>query len=219
METPLYSFNGTTDGAYPAGNLIFDAAGNLYGAASYLGPSGLGAAFELSPTASGPWTFTALHNFTGAPDGADPQGSLVFDGMGNLYGTTYMGGDAGGLGSGTVFELSPSSGGWTENILFNFGDDTTGGCPLDSVIFGGVGNLYGTSSCGGPSKHEYGLVFELSPGSGTTWTETILHDFSATDGDGQYPYGGLVFDAAGNLYGTTNFGGSAKDGSIFKITP
>jgi uncharacterized repeat protein (TIGR03803 family) len=219
-ETVLYAFNGVTDGAYPAGALVFDTAGNLYGAASYLGPGGLGSLFELSPTASGPWTFTMLHSFAGVPDGSNPQGSLVFDAAGNLYGMTYSGGTgSGGIGAGTAFELSPGSSGWTETILYNFTGQSDGGEPADGLIFDASGNLYGTTSFSEPIHHNYGVAFRLSPSSGGGWTEKVLHGFANGTSDGQYPYASLVFDKSGNLYGTTSFGGSADEGGIFKIVP
>jgi uncharacterized repeat protein (TIGR03803 family) len=217
-ETVLYTFTDASDGANPAGNLTLDATGNLYGVAGF-GSSGYGVVYELSPTSTAPWTQSLLHTFTGAPDGAYPAAGLAFDPAGNLYGTTYSGGNGGGIGSGIVFQLSPSGGSWSETILYNFDLVPNGASPLDGVTLDASGNLYGTTSGGGPSKHEYGVVFEVSPGSGGTWTEKTLYDFRAGTGDGQYPYGGLVLDAAGNLYGTTNAGGSALEGSVFEITP
>ena len=219
-ETVLYTFNGTTDGAYPAGALVFDAAGNLYGAASFLGPGGVGSAFELTPTTSGPWAFTMLHSFTGVPDGQNPQGSFVFDAAGNLYGTTYLGGlSSTGSHAGTVFELTSGSSGWTETILYTFTGQTDGGDPADGVIFDASGNLYGTTTFSEPIHHNYGVVFELSPSASGGWSEKVLHSFANGTTDGQYPYSSLIFDKTGNLYGTTSFGGSIDDGAIFKIVP
>jgi uncharacterized repeat protein (TIGR03803 family) len=215
----LYTFTGLDDGGLPAGGLVFDAAGNLYGATNFYGSFNAGTIFELSPSSGGAWTLTTLHEFTGDPDGAYPIGNLIFDAAGNLYGTTYEGGTGGGLGPGTIFELSPGSSGWTEAILYNFTDQSDGGFPLDGVIMDASGNLYGTTSSSEPIHHNYGVAYELSPGSGGTWTQTVLHHFANGTTDGQYPYGGLVFDKTGALYGTTNFGGTSDDGTVFKIVP
>lgn len=214
-ETVLYAFTGGSDGGIPVGGLTLDTAGNLYGTTSFYGDISAGTAFELSPSSSG-WTFTNLHTFGSTGDGIYPEATMIFDGAGNLYGTTYQGVTAGA----TVFELSPSSGGaWTETILHGFsGND--GGAILSNLVFDASGNLWGTTSFGGPYGHfSEGVVFELVPGSGGTWTDTNIHNFRQGIGDGQVPYGGLVIDKNGNLYGTTAFGGSANLGSVFKIVP
>jgi uncharacterized repeat protein (TIGR03803 family) len=219
-ETVLYAFTGAADGGIPSGGLVFDTAGSLYGTTSLYGGSNFGTVFELSPSSSG-WTLTTLDTFTGATsDGAYPGGTLIFDAAGNLYGTTYQGGSGGGIGSGTVFELSPSSGSWAETVLHNFALNPDGGEPIAGVVFDAKGNLWGTTSSGGPDGHfSTGVVYELVPGSGGTWTYVGAHDFRQGIGDGQYPYGGVVFDKSGNVYGTTAFGGSANLGAFYKIVP
>ena len=153
---------------------------------------------------------TVLHSFGNGTDGQDPQAGLVMDSHGNLYGTTYFGGIhgacQGGPTCGTVFELSPKEGGgYTETILHSFGSDTDGQNPVAGLIFDGAGNLYGTTPVGG--IHGYGTVFELSPREGGGWTETVLHNFNYNGSDGALPEAGLIFDAAGNLYGTSFAGG------------
>jgi len=128
-------------------------------------------------------------------------GDLVFDQAGNIYGTTYGGGSS---GNGTVFELSPSNGGWTENVLYSFRGNNDGALPTAGVLFDNAGNLYGTTVAGG--INEGGTVYELTH-SVSGWTETILYDFNEAGPSGYYPFGGLIFDSSGNLYGTTSLGG------------
>ena len=227
QETIIDTFN-FNDGSNPRAGVIFDAAGNLYGTTMGGGKFQLGTAFELSPAAGGGWTETVLHNFGSGKDGQTPQSGLVMDGAGNLYGMTWGGGAYGSgscagqeLGCGIVFELSPSSSGeWTETVLHSFGGKGDGAGPQGStsLVLDAAGNLYGTAPNGG--VHGYGIVFELSPTSGGGWTETILHQFSNVGVDGANPVSTLVFDAAGNLYGTTENGGGPRDrGTVFKLTP
>ncbi len=216
-ESILYNFgNGATDGVIPLlGSLIMDSAGNLYGTTIFGGGAYEGGTvFELSPTGI-KWTERILHSFTGT-DGFRPFGGLVFDRSGNLYGTTYYGGTH---NLGTVFELMPAGGGnWTERVLHSFNlDGTDGILPEAGLIFDGAGNLYGTTLWGG-SNYFYGTVFELSPAGGGNWTEQVIHSFSYNGTDGSQPQSALVFDAAGNLYGTTTGGGSYGGGTVFELS-
>jgi uncharacterized repeat protein (TIGR03803 family) len=215
QETVLYNFNGGASGCEPGSNLIFDAAGNLYGTSTCGGATNYGAVFELSPQVGGGWTEAVLHSFSNnGHDGFYPYSSLIFDAAGNLYGTTSAGGDHKG---GTVFELSPAAGGgWTEFVLHNFGGGTDGSEPYGGVIIDAARNLYGTTKLGG--AHGDGAAFELTPETGTGWTEKMLHSFSGTT-DGSQPYAGLTFDAAGNLYGTTLEGGTYSGGTVFELMP
>jgi uncharacterized repeat protein (TIGR03803 family) len=220
-EKLLHSFNGK-DGMQPMANLIFDAAGNIYGT-TYAGGdltcrdgggNGCGAVFELIPGANGIWAEKVLHRF-GGKDGFTPTAALIFDAKGNLYGTTLGGGAYAG---GTVFELTPNgSSQWTESLLYSFNSGSGGFSPYAGVIFDTQGNLYGTATSGG--ANDGGTVFELSPGSNGQWTETVLLSFEHSRKDGSYPYGGLIFDTAGNLYGTVFDGGSHGFGAIFQMTP
>ncbi|MGB8888000.1 MAG: choice-of-anchor tandem repeat GloVer-containing protein [Candidatus Korobacteraceae bacterium] len=214
-ETVLHSFGNGTDGADPYGaSLIFDAAGNLYGTTRDGGIHGEGTVFKLSPKEGGGWTETVLHSFENGTDGADPLAGLIFDAAGNLYGTTWLGGLH---GFGTVFELSPHGGSWTETVLHSFGSGTDGTQPLVSLIFDAAGNLYGTTYEGG--IHGAGTVFELSPGQGGGWTEKVLHSFGSGT-DGAYPlYGVSLTGSAGNLYGTTYEGGIHGLGTVFELSP
>ncbi len=215
-EKVLHSFNSNgTDGIHPQALLIFDAAGNLYGTTSQGGSSSAGMVFELTPAGGGTWTEKVLYSFHGGADGSSPRAGLIFDAAGNLYGTTYNGGTN---FAGTVFELTPAGGGtWTEKVLLSFGNDVDGSNPQGELIFDGAGNLYATTKNGG-GPNDAGTVFELTPAGGGTWTEKVLYSFSG-GADGSDPFGGLIFDAAGNLYGTTYQGGSSRVGTAFELTP
>jgi uncharacterized repeat protein (TIGR03803 family) len=217
-ESMIYSFNfNGTDGGNPAyGALISDGAGNLYGTASAAGAYDSGMLFELTPNGGGGWTEKVLHNFGLGTDGSGPESSLVFDAAGNLYGTTVAGGIHNG---GVAFEFSPDgSGGWTEKVLHSFGNGTDGFYPFDNLVIDGFGNLYGTTYGGG--IHSYGTVFELSPNGSGGWTERVLHSFNLNGADGALPYDGLAIDSAGNLYGTTPYGGiNYLGGTVFELSP
>ena len=160
------------------------------------------------------WTETVLYEFGYRPDGESQVGRVIFDAAGNLYGTTYQGGAYDG---GTVFELSPQAGGnWAESMPHSFGVGADGRYAYASLIFDAAGNLYGTTYNGGAIG--LGVVFELSPVVGGGWTETVLYEFGYHP-DGESQVGGVVFDAAGNLYGTTYQGGAYGGGTVFEITP
>ncbi len=219
-ETVLYNFGSPVDtGVSPYAGLTFDANGNLYGATSKGGSRGAGTVFELSPATSGNWTETVLYNFgANATDARSPQGDLIFDAHGNLYSTTTTGGT---YGAGTAFELSPATNNaWTENVLFSFGGagaaSPSGIYPQAGLVLDASGNLYGTNSEAGTDRR--GIVFKLSPSESGSWTENVLCDFPAAGNvDGEDPNGGLIFDAAGNLYGTTVEGGANGAGTVFEI--
>jgi uncharacterized repeat protein (TIGR03803 family) len=229
-ESVIYSFKGS-DGWQPLGNLIFDKKGNLYGTTSQGGgynrncyEYSCGTVFELSPSSDGLWTETVLHHFNGN-DGAQPQGSLIFDAAGNLYGATSVGGPyGGGFGGGAVFELMPTgSGQWEEKVLHYFGKGKDGYVPYAGLTLDAAGNLYGTTTGGGAygsncGTEPCGTVFQLMPGANGQWSEKVLHSFSGSP-DGNLPEGSLTFDSAGNLYGTTAAGGGYDAGAVFEITP
>jgi uncharacterized repeat protein (TIGR03803 family) len=203
-EKILYSFSDGADGAFPTAGVILDTAGNLYGTTNAGGSNAQGTVFELTPKAGGVWTEKVLHSFGNGKDGEGPYVGLVFDGHGNLYGTTYAGG-ADGLG--TVFELTPEAGGkWAEKVLHSFGHGTDGASPYAGLITDAAGDLYGTTYGGGAGG--LGTVFELTS-SGAKWAEKVLHSFSGADGE--HAVAGLVFDHAGNLYGAT-------ETTIFELT-
>ena len=228
--TVLYDFNPPT-GYFPVGDLIFDSAGNLYGTTAWGGlisqnrEFDCGVVFELSPSGGG-WTDTVLYYFTGGADGGEPHGRLTLDSEGNLYGTTYLGGTLSGpcssTGCGTVFELSPSGGGWTFTLLHSF-TLADGAAPWTGLTPDNAGNLYGTTTGGGSGGG--GTVFELSP-SGRGWTFSTLHSFTNWN-EGLFPFSDLVIDGAGNLYGALQQGGSSKPsrlggngcGTVFGLSP
>lgn len=220
-EQVLYAFSGASgDGVSPEAGLAIDEAGNLYGTTVVGGAYGYGTVFEVSRGSSA-WTESVIHSFnaTNSNDGTYPFASLIFDAEGNLYGTTYEGGGVTN-GSGTVFELSPSSSGWTETILHAFGPAGVDGLgPVAGVVFDKFGNLYGTTVWGGTFDSEgSGMVYRLMPNSNGKWSETILYSFGATSTDGQKPECDLVLDADGNLYGTTWVGGADYDGTVFELS-
>lgn len=214
QEQDIYAFTGTTDGSVSYANLIFDAAGNLYGTTAYggntgcVGGYGCGVVFELSPVKNG-WSESVLHDFTGA-DGANSQASLIFDGKGNLYGTTEAGG-ASNLGA--VFELQPKKRGWNESVLYSFGG-TDGANPFAAVIMDGQGNLYGTTNQGGTGQYATGVAYELVP-SGNSWKETVLHTFAYPDA--QAPAAPLLELTKGHFYGTAQAGAAYNQGGVFEV--
>jgi uncharacterized repeat protein (TIGR03803 family) len=219
VESVLYSFGGTKDdGLGPQAGLALDALGNLYGTTVNGGAYLYGTAFELSP-GSGGWSETVIHSFCGSGDGCDPYSNLIFDAAGNLYGTTYTG----QVSYGTVFELSPGSGGWTETTLYGFQGGSDGRVTFAGLTWDKSGNLYGTTWEGG--SYGDGTVYELTRSSGGAWTERILHSFGPSNRDGAGPTTGVVFDRSGNLYGTTAGGGPNLCGSyhncgvVYKLSP
>ncbi len=220
-ETVLHSFGSLADGYYPYAGLIFDSHGNLYGTTFGGGIHGYGTAFELTPREGGGWTETVLHSFGNGTDGVSPDAGLIFDSLGNLYGTTNSGGIH---NAGTAFELSPrEGGGWTETVLHSFGNGSDGANPDAGLVLDGHGNLYGTTLAGGIHtclNYNCGTVFELSPEEGGDWAERVLHSFNQNGSDGAHPVADLIFDAAGNLYGTTLDGGiHTYYGAVFELSP
>ncbi len=312
----LHTFTGGVDGGQPyQAGVIFDPAGNLYGVTQLGGAYGQGAVFQLNPSPGGTWTENVLYSFIGAPDGERPQGGLIIDGAGNLYGTTSSGGDS---GCGTVFKLAQSDSSWAFTVLYSFAGGQDGCSPQsdlsflpDGYIFGttaggglgsqgtafrlstsgtgyvyssfqgsdgkypggmnswgygttyyggkeqvgnifepvhlgnnqinvehvfttvgeagyfpagdlatqvnadGVWIMYGTTSWGGVGGR--GTVYQLTQNALGGWSISVLHSFSGPDGSS--PWAGPVLDAAGNLYGTTQWGGPENAGTVFKLTP
>jgi len=236
-ETVLYSFGANpNDGNIPNGGLVFDSAGNLYGTTQRGGANNGGTAFELTSLSGGGWAETVIYNFcsqSNCTDGGGPLAGLVFDDVGNLYGTTASGGTytnshCGGGGCGTVFELSPPlafGGPWVETVLWDFKGDLNGGdgdLPAGRLTWDVTGNLYGTTQHGGNSS-SLGTVFELTVGLNGTWTEDQLYVFCAGGPpcpDGAFPSAGVSFDKSGNLYGTTYEGAlDGKWGTVYRLAP
>jgi hypothetical protein len=234
--TTLHSFTGGSDGAVPWAGVISDSAGALYGTTQRGGGANSGTVYNLIPstTAGGAWTETVLYSFTGGSDGAQPLAGLIFGTDAALYGTTVENGNmscpfVGGSGCGTVFKLTPpttAGGAWTHIVLYtfqptdflhtNYGD---GEFPFGGLVMDTSGALYGTTNQGGiGGPRGRGTVYKLTPPtSAVAWTENILHAFN--DLDGTNPYGGLIMDASGALYGTTDSGGISGAGTIFTLTP
>ncbi len=225
-ESVLHSFDDSTgDAEEPIGGLVSDASGNLYGTGSGGGTTfhNTGAVFELKPATGGGWMEKVLHNFTVA-NGFYPVAAPILDAAGNLYGTTIWGGGLGVTycgqgGCGTVWELSPKAGGgWTETLLHRFDPNGSDGVfPYGGLIFDASGNLYGTTYVGGTFDH--GTVYELTPKAAGGWAEKILHSFNSNGKDGERPEDSLIFDASGNLYGTTASGGLYGGGTVFELLP
>ena len=238
-ETILHSFTSySPDGSSPAAGVTFDSAGNIYGTTAAGGEGvcygtegyttyGCGTLFQLSPNGHGGWVERILFNFS-ISAGAWPSSDLTWDAAGNLYGTTGYGGSgycAGGTGCGTVFEFHPTTGGgWVEKVLYSFAYDSTitgaanAAVPQGGIVFDAAGNIYGTLYWGGAyyDGHRTGVVYELISNGHGKWKERILHSFDG--GNGTTPYGNLIFDAAGNLYGTTA-GSYSYNGTVYKLSP
>jgi uncharacterized repeat protein (TIGR03803 family) len=197
-ETVLYSPAKGQPGSYPQTGLIMDPAGNLYGAT-------LGGVFELSPSGGG-WTARKICSV--AAHDAIVAG-LTMDAAGNIFGNSQA----------TVFELTPNGkGGWLKHVLHKFtGSPSDGAAAEGTPVLDQVGNIYGTTEAGGLDG--YGTVYEVSPEKHGKWTERILYFFEGGTSDGYSPFGGIVFDVAGNIYGTTGFGGTSNGGTVFELTP
>ena len=223
-ETVLHKFTGPPDGYFPEALLVQDGAGNLYGTTHIGGEYGYGTVFKLNTTG----IETILYNFTGGSDGCFPYAGVILDTAGNLYGVTLQGG-AGfcNSGYGVVYEVDANG---NETVLHTF-EGSDGAYALSVLLFDSQGNLYGTTEGGGSSSAcDYeggcGTVFEVSPQKDGSWSETLLYNFCSLSGctDGLNPGSGpLVRDASGNLYGTTDFGGTYNNcngdscGVVFKL--
>ncbi len=220
----IYTFSGGSDGASPYAGLAMDSAGNFYGTTSS-GGLGYGTVFKLSKVNS-QWVLTTLYKFAGGNDGSGPLAGVYVGPDGNLYGTTYRGGGTGchGFGCGTVFTVKKFCIGsfcqYGATVIYRFTGGSDGAQPGGPLVFDRSGTIYGTTvnggvrfGCGGPGC---GTVFKLVYG-GASWTEHVLYQF-AGGADAQLPTGGVIFDSAGNLYGTTESGGSHGKGTVFQLT-
>jgi uncharacterized repeat protein (TIGR03803 family) len=217
---PLYSFSGNNDGYAPQSPLTIGPDGTLFGTTSGGGTARVGTVFNLRPP-SNPchgviclWRETVIHNFTGSPDGANPgYGAAVFDAAGNLYNTTTHGGVN---DHGVAYQLTRSGGGWTENIIFDFQPGTSGFQPYGGLIFDSSGVLYGSASMAGGGNGTVYAIFRTSSG----WGLNILYTFpqGQQTSKGANPGSTLAFDSAGNLYGTTMYGGTNGAGAVYQLT-
>ena len=217
--TIIHNFTGAGDRAFPFAGVMVDASGSLFGTTLF-GGEGYGVVFKMSLRDSN-WILVPLYAFKSGNDGMYPYAGVIRDASGALYGTTSQGGSS---NWGTVFKLSPSLAvpssviaPWTESILYNFTNGSDGGFPFSGVVLDQAGNLYGTTFYGGlPDCFTgCGTVYKVAPLNGG-WTESVLHAF--TGGDGFFPFAGVVFDEAGDLYGTTN-NGPNECGNVFQLTP
>lgn len=218
QQSVLYSFSCFGDGKNPYGGVTFDAAGNLYGTTVAGGSGGIcsgdgcGVVFKLTH-ANGSWSESVLYSFGDFPDAGGPGSAVIFDRAGNLYGTAP---DGGAYTEGAVYELSPNGGQWTEQVIHDFtgGDDGATGS-LGPLLLDAAGNLYGVTELGG--HYGAGTAYKMSAAGGA-WNLTTLYAFMGAP-DAGFPYGGLIADAHGNLYGTTYFGGTNGAGTVFKVGP
>jgi uncharacterized repeat protein (TIGR03803 family) len=194
--TVLHAFGAGTDGQYPNAGVIEDKAGNLYGTTSDGGTSGSGTVFKVTRGGAE----TVLYSFSGGIDGANPNGALVSDASGNLYGSTFGGGD---YGQGVVFKVTPAG---TESVLYAFTGGDDGSYP-STLVMDSAGNLYGAAEAGGANN--LGTVFEIAPSG----AETTLHSFAGGAGDGAAPLSGVTINSsASKILGTTNAGGGSGCG-------
>ena len=213
QQSVVYDFTQQT-GFNPNSGVLINDDGTIYGAAAGGGTVDRGVVYKLS-SSGGSWTQSVLYSFTGQSDGSRPDGGLIQDAQGNLYGTTALDGSGGG---GTVFELSPSGGGWTFNLLYSF-TGTLG--PIAALSMDADGNLYGTTERDG--AYGFGNVFKLTKSNGS-WTYTSLYDFTGGT-DGANPETNVLVDSAGNLYGTATYMGPPSRlcpdgcGVVWEITP
>ena len=213
-ESVLYSFDCYGTGKTPYGGVTFDRKGSLYGSTvsggsgGSCGSSGCGVVFQLTSQAAE----SVLHSFTGGNDGFGPGGSVAIDSTGHLYGTTP---DGGTNAEGTVYEISRARRTWHESVIHAFtgGKDGAVGS-LGTLLVDSSGDLYGVTEIGG--AHSAGTVFKMTRTSKNRWNLKTLYAFKGTP-DAASPYGGLIEDASGNLYGTTYYGGAHGFGSVFEL--
>ncbi len=208
---PKFKVLATIPGGLWSG-LTLDAQGNLYGVTSGGGDYGEGSVFEVSRNTHDKWTVTTLHSFDGH-DGAVPQGELILDEAGNLYGVTDIGG---AYDRGTVFELTPGSTGWALNVLYSFCEQygcPDGGSPAAGLVRDKDGNLFGTA---GGGTYGLGVLFKLTQGK-KGWTESIPYTFGSRPHDATASYAALAFEKSGSLYGTSYFGGRYDHGTVFEL--
>jgi uncharacterized repeat protein (TIGR03803 family) len=214
----IYNFTGGNDGGDPATQLAFDNSGNAYGTTVTGGAFGCGTVFELTPSGSH-WRLSTLYSFTCLEDGKNPYGGVTLDAADNLYGTTVAGGSGGtcaGDGCGTVYELSKSGNSWIQTTLYNFTGGNDGSGPGGVVVFDTSGNLYGTTPDGGLDGE--GVVYELSPGHGGLWNQTVIHAFTGGADGGVGSLGSLLYNES-NFYGVTESGGVYGAGTVFQLSP
>ena len=211
----IYSFAGGNDGEYLDTDLVIDGAGNLYGSTVQGGKFGSGTVFQLSPSSSG-WTHTVLYCFTGGKDGGEPYKGVTLDAQGNLYGTAVTGG-AGSCegGCGVVFKLTNSGGTWTQSVIHYFSGGNDGSGPGSGLTFDRYGHLYGMTPTGG--AYGLGVIYQLRLQTNGTWKLGVLHAFTGGADGSSGSAGRLILDRAQNLYGVTTVGGANGSGVVFEL--
>jgi len=219
QENVLFSFNCFEQGKNPYGGVTLDAQGNLYGttvaggSGGFCTGDGCGVVYKLAKS-GGTWNETVLYNFGDSPDGWGAGGAVAFDSAGNLYGTTP---DGGANEAGTVYQLAQNNGQWTETIIHDFtGGDDGGVGGLGRLLVDSFGNIYGVAEIGG--MYGAGTLFRMQRGAGGSWQFATLYAFQGQP-DAGFPYGGLIADTHGNLYGTTYYGGANGAGTVYKVGP
>jgi uncharacterized repeat protein (TIGR03803 family) len=218
-ESLLYSFDGQENGTNPTNGVTLQHSGHLYGAAATTMPPYAGMVFDLGSITTQHWYGLNPYLFSGNLDGYAPNGPLIADSEGNLYGTTRYGG---AYNFGAVFKLTPNGQGWTGSTLYSFqGPPNDGGSSVAGLAFDSAGNLYGTTmqSAGFCTFGWCGIVFKLSPNADGTWSESVLHVFQGHFVDGEQPEAGVIVDQSGNIYGTTYGGGTHGYGTVYKLSP
>ena len=212
-QTIIHAFTGGDDGSGPGARLTVDQSGNVYGMAPTGGAYGLGTIYKIQKVPSGAWTLKVIHAFTGGTDGGSGSAGRMILRNGRLYGAATTGGT---YGSGIVFEITPrGTGRWDFRTIYSFRGQPDGSFPYGALLFDASGNIYGTTYYGGTNN--IGAVYQLAPRVNGEWKERVLYGFQGGT-DGNSPISNLVFDRAGNLYGTTSEGGLGT-GTIFKLSP
>lgn len=213
----LYSFSGETDGGYPASDLVTDAAGNIYGTSVEGGTFGSGAVFQLAPSAGG-WTQTVLYSFTSGADGGQPYGGVTLDSQGNLYGTAVVGGNGRACedGCGVVYKLTKSGSAWSQSVLYSFTGGSDGSGPGAGLTLDRNGNVYGMTPTGG--QYGLGVIYQLQPRLNGTWKFNLIHAFTGGVDGGAGSAGRLLLDKSGNLFGVATVGGASGKGAVFELT-
>jgi hypothetical protein len=226
--TSLYSFcgeHGCPDGWAMPDPPIWDGKGNMFGTTTKGGvgqpacwtTEGCGVVYEMVPNGDGTWTYQVLHRFLefSPSDGQSPEGGLVMDRAGSLYGTAALGG---AYDNGMAFKLTRSSGGWGLTVLYDFPDCKLGCGPSGNLVFDKSGNLYGVNGGGLPNcGYDCGVIYRLLPQKNGKWKYSVLHKFTGKDGN--FPGYGMAIDGKGNLFGVTTSGGKYNQGVAFEITP